>query len=114
MQKNKQKVYKDGIVDFYVPKDEYKAKNITSKEQLKHIYRSSYCEETIRIQDEEFALSNGKKISLKISIRYTPLIDSIKKAIIDNVLYDLCKVDSDKKKESFIYLERVRKLERKD
>lgn len=108
----KQKAYKDGIVSFFIPKEEFINKNIISESQLQYICHSSYRNENIRDQDQQFALNNDRKLSLKISIRYNSLIDSSKKALIGNDLFDIYDISPDKDyKEMYLYLERVRKIE---
>ena len=63
-----------------------------------------------REQDITFAESKDKELSLKIKCRYYP-VQSNQKAVIEDVLYSIFKIDYDsEKKFVYLYLEKEREL----
>jgi len=113
--KSRFQTYNDGIL--------YICKNISCKSDFgavknaKDVYDLSEClklafsEMSKRDEDLSFAESRGRSLSMKVKTRFVPYLNNHSKAIIENTLYSIIKIDFDRaKSESFIYLEEERKL----
>lgn len=109
--------FNDGIIYFYKRKtivNSFKAsKNVLNDDDLEFINNFYFKEETQRQQDVVFANSMDKKLSMKISIPYVNTLKSDYIVIIENYIYSIFHIDSDKSKhKTYIYLEGMRKNER--
>lgn len=114
--KSRVKTYNDGVVRFYKEKEQtngFAAKiNVSGIEDLEEIVKLNYSEQSRRTQDLEFADQNGFSLNLKIKTPYYPGINNKSKAVINNYLYDVKYVDTDRaKKELYAYLEGVKTLD---
>lgn len=112
--KPKYDVFNDGVV--YIcnsvnKQSSFKAPiNDTSKSDLISIDKLMFKEMSKREQDIVFAESKDKELSLKIKCRYYP-VKSNQKAVIEDVLYSIFKIDYDsEKKFIYLYLEKEREL----
>lgn len=108
--------YNDGVIGVYSEKStlitDFNAKtNARTIEDYNFITDLCFSEETKRQEDFLFADAMGKKLTLKVK---TPLVDGIEtkyKVILNNFVYDIIKLDSDKKnKDLYFYLEEGREL----
>lgn len=113
--KPKIKTYNDGIVRFYKESpqsNKFGAKiNVSDLEGLSLIEKLNYAEASRRTQDLEFAEQSGWSLSLKIRVPLRPKINNKCKAIINNYLYDVKYVDTDRRnRELYVYLEGVREI----
>lgn len=84
--------------------------NDRSKSDLISIDKLMFKEMSKREQDITFAEAKDKELSLKIKCRYYP-VKSNQKAVIEDVLYSIFKIDYDsEKKFIYLYLEKEREL----
>lgn len=111
--------YNDGVCYFYEKRKNLNSfnapRNVKNKEELIFIDKYFFKEESQRQQDVAFASAIDKKLSLKISVPYTNIIQSEYVAIINNYLYSIFHVDPDRiNMKTYIYLEGMREIERQD
>ena len=111
--------YNDGVCEIYREKDSLLSTDFNIKRNARtlndynFVVESFYGVVTIREEDYNFAESMGKKITLKIRTPFILQIDSSYKIMIDSYMYDIIKVDADKRnKELYFYLEGGRKIEK--
>lgn len=118
MLKKKVSSYNDGVIGVYSEKstliNDFNAKtNAKTINDYEFITKLFYSEETKRQEDFLFAEAMGRKLTLKVK---TPLVEGIEtnyKVILDDFIYDIIKLDPDKKnKDLYFYLEGGRKLEK--
>lgn len=118
MLKKKTSSYNDGVFGVYREKstliNDFNAKTNAKKiDDYEFIRDLFYSEESKRQEDFLFAEALGKKLTMKVK---TPLIDDIEtnyKVILDDSVYDIIKIDPDRKnKDLYFYLEGGRKLEK--
>lgn len=105
----------DGIANICKPKEKknsFNAKlNIESAEDLEIIKPAFFSIENIRDQDTMFASSIGHTLSLKIKINYDKIVNIKNKIVIDNILYDLIRIDPDNNNYYlYLYLESIGEL----
>lgn len=112
--KSKFDVFNDGVV--YIcnsinKQSSFKAAiNDNAKSDLISVDKLMFKEMSKREQDIVFAESKDKELSLKIKSRYYP-VKSNQKAVIEDVLYSIFKIDYDsEKKYIYLYLEKEREL----
>ena len=110
----KQSNYNDGFIRVYkeIPLEtEFGAKkNIKTLDNLELVVKLAYEECSKRLQDIEFAEANSRSLSLKVKTRLYPIKNDYK-VVINNILYDIITMDSDRtKREIYLYLEQVREL----
>lgn len=108
--------FNDGVVNIYKAKPIQSsfnaAKNVQSIDDLDFIVKLTFEEMSKRDQDLEFASSLDRNLSLKIKTPFYKEINSTHKAVVNNILYSILKIDFDKsKKLSYIYLEEERQLD---
>ena len=110
--------YLDGFAFIYRPKFEanrnsFGAKiNIRTTSEMDMLYKLAYQQSYKRVQDLEFAESNGRDLTLKIKTRLVNGIKNSDKVVIDGVLYDIIYADEDRvNKELYLYLEEVYVIE---
>lgn len=109
--------YLDGFLTVYRPDTSNKShfgakKNIVSIDEMELIYKLAYAQSYKRLEDLEFAESNGRSLTLKVKVRLINGIRNSDKVVIDNVLYDIMYLDEDRtNRELYLYLEEVRSLE---
>ena len=109
--------YLDGFLTVYRPDMSNKShfgakKNITDIDDMELIYKLAYAQSYKRLQDMEFAESNGRSLTLKVKVRLINGIRNSDKVVINNILYDIMYLDEDRyTKELYLYLEEVRSLE---
>lgn len=113
--KNKIPKFNDGFVRICKPKQAQGSfnavKNVNKQSELDFVVKLAFEEMSKRDQDIEFASSLDRTLSMKIKTRLFLNIDSTHKALIENVLYSILKIDFDKsQKLTFLYLEEERKL----
>lgn len=117
MKTSKMANYLDGFLTIYRPDMSNKShfgakKNITSIEGMEIIYKLAFAQSYKRLEDMEFAESNGRSLTLKVKVRLVRGIKNSDKVVIGNTLYDIMYLDEDRnKKELYLYLEEVRSLE---
>lgn len=105
----------DGVANICEPKEKinsFNAKlNIENMDDLKIIKPVFFSIESIRDQDTMYASSLGNTLSLKIKIIYDKIINIKSKVTIDNILYDIIRVDPDiNNNYLYIYLESIGEL----
>ena len=109
----------DGYIDIYKVKDNENsfAASISPKSlnDLEYLVSMAFYEEYKREQDMAFAEASGNTLSLKIrTLLYTELTKE-HKAVMDNVLYNILKIDYNRaEKVMYLYLEEARKLDSQD
>ena len=113
--KAKIRTYTDGIIRFYRVSSQNNSFgahiNVSNIDDLELLEKLPYNEKSKRIQDLEFAEQNGFSLTIKVSTPFRPEIDNKCKAVINNYLYDVKYVDTDRgKKEIYAYLEGVKKI----
>ena len=106
--------FNDGYIRVYkeIPvRTEFGAKkNVKALNSLDLIVKLAYEECSKRLQDIEFAEANSRSLSLKVKTRLYPIKNDYK-VVINNILYDIITMDSDRiKREMYLYLEKVREL----
>ncbi len=105
--------YNDGIAKIYQKKD--MKKNVKGLEDLVYLGFLYFEERSKRQQDIEFAEQLGSTLSMKITTPDSGKVDASYNVVIENVIYAIIHIDRDVKKgELYLYLEEVRKIERKD
>lgn len=113
MEKGKFDNYIDGVVTIYEEKcrkSDFSAKaNPKSKDDLKKIVKLNYQELSKRNKDFEFAEQSGFTLTMKIKTRKISGITSKHMAVINNFLYSIKHIDSDRKN-LFLYMEGVRSI----
>lgn len=101
----------DGIVKICKAPSKYShfnAKENCDKEELIQLHKLFFEQMSIRQQDTMFIESNGHTLSKKIKIHHAPPMESKWKAIINEVVFDICYFDVDKRKDdTYLYLEKV-------
>lgn len=107
--------YNDGYIRVFKEKiintDFNAKKNINSIENLDLIVKLAYQECSKRQKDMEFAESNNRNLNIKVKTPFFLNIENNYKVTIENTLYDIIYVDSDKKNRVlYIYLEEVKKI----
>ena len=86
--------------------------NITSTNNLDVISKMAFGEMSKRVQDIEFAESQGHSLSMKVRVPLVDFISNSNVVLIGNTLYDIYKLDiSREKQEIYLYLEEARKIE---
>lgn len=115
--KSKFPPYNSGVLEIYnrkeIKSDFGAVKNITSKSDLVFVAKFPFTEMSKRDEDMEFAERQGRSLSLKVKIRFADLVKQSCDIVIENELYNIYKMDSDRaKQELYLYLEEVRKLEK--
>lgn len=105
--------YNDGVVRLYREKERrnsFSAKqNVESVDNMTFIAKLDYEECSKREQDLEFANQNDFSLSLKIKTRFIKGIDNKCKAVINDYLYDVSYIDTNRV-EMWLYLEGIRQL----
>lgn len=119
MQVKKMNSYNDGVISIYkelptlINTDfnaKRNAKTINDYELVTFLY---YSEVNARDEDFIFAEAMGRKLTMKIKTPLTGSVESSYKVLINDLMYDIIKVDPNKmNKELFIYLEGGRKIEK--
>ena len=114
MEKSQFDNYIDGVVKICRQKSnrtDFNAK-ISSKTQddLKVIEKLNFQEKAKRVQDFTFAEQNGFELTMKIKVRKVKRITSKHVAVIENYMYSIKHIDSDKKN-FYLYLEGAKELE---
>lgn len=118
MMKKKVSSYNDGVIGVYSEKptlfNDFNAKiNGKTIDDYEFVTELCFSEESKRQEDFLFAEAMGRKLTLKVK---TPLVDGIEtnyKVILNNFIYDIIRIDPDKKnKDLYFYLEGGRKLEK--
>lgn len=119
MRNNSKKLpyYLDGFIEVYRPLESNVStfgakKNTRKKEEMQLLYKLPYTQTYKRVEDIDFAESQGKNLTLKIKV---PLVKNIRQSdnvLINNILYDVIYTDEDRfNQELYIYLEEVREIE---
>lgn len=110
--------YLDGFALVYRPKEEIYKNNFGAKtnvraiDDMELIYKLAYQQSYKRLQDLEFAESNGRDLTIKIKTRLISGIKNSDKVVIDGILYDIIYTDEDRiNKEIYFYLEEVYEVE---
>ena len=101
--------YPDGVVRFYLEKDDnhttFGAKeNAVKLSDLDFVNCVVYSIESIRDRDIQFAEQQGKTLTLKIRCPFCPGLTTECKALIGDLLYDVAYYDPNHQ-EVFVYLE---------
>ena len=113
MEKSQFDNYIDGVVTVYKQKEkktDFSAQiNPTSRDDLQKVDKFNYQELSVRNQDLDFAEKSDFSLSMKIKIRKSKRIAPKHMAVIDDYLYSIKHIDSDKKN-TYLYLEGVRSL----
>lgn len=87
-------------------------RNITGEGDLDVLYTLAYSEESRRTQDYEFAEQAGRKLDLKVKVRWRPDIDTDQRVLIGRKLYSIYEMDSSSDRRTlYLYLEEERDLE---
>lgn len=105
----------DGYIKIYQDKEiesDFSAPVAPKKvSDMEYIATLAYEEMSKRDQDTEFAESIRRKLSLKIKTRLYEKITSSMKAVLNGSIYNILKIDPDKKQElMYLYLEEGRKI----
>lgn len=113
----KEKIQKlnDGYIGVYRPKSrktDFSAKvSAKTMNDLEYFVDMAYSEQYKREQDFDFAESSGHSLSLKVKTLLYEEITKEYKVILDNVLYNILKIDYAKTERAmYFYLEEERKL----
>lgn len=106
----------NGLVRFYLQNNDnssYRDKtNVKSLKGLDYIKSQFYSIETVRQEDNEFAETVSRKLSMKIKINIDLSLTSSCKCVLNNKIFDILKIDHDYyNRESYIYLEEVAVLD---
>ena len=115
MNKKKFGSYNDGMLYLCRAKEKKTSfgavKNVTSENDLEKIVKLAFEEKSVREEDEDFAKSKGRTLSMKVKTRLYPYVSTDMKVLIQSTLYSIIQKDRDKEKqELYIYLEEERKL----
>lgn len=108
--------YRDGYVSFVRPLDTKVSTfgapiNTRFESDTEKVVVLAYDRMSSRQQDLDFAHLEDKKLDLKIRCPYQPAVNTKQQAIVEDILYDVYKVDADPNKmQMFIYLQENRKL----
>lgn len=85
--------------------------NTKSKKDLEFVVELAYKEMSKRDQDDQFAESIGRKLSLKVKTRRYEDVDKTMKIVRGSTLYAILKIDYDREKDvMYLYMEEERTL----
>jgi hypothetical protein len=107
--------YNDGIL-FVCTSNKKEAdfgatKNATTEDDLNKIIKLAYAEMSKRDEDQDFAESQGRVLSMKVKTRMRQQVNKLHMVMIGSILYSIIYVDFDKAaEEMYLYLEEARKL----
>lgn len=109
----------DGYVKVYRAlkrKNDFSAPvNAKSWKDLEYVVELAYKEMSKRDQDDQFAQSIGRKLSLKVKTRLYEDIDKTMKVVRGNTLYAIIKIDYDRDKDiMYLYMEEERTIAQGD
>lgn len=107
IQKVNHETYNDGILEYGNIKSIYTEGRRKIGEEFIPKGQVFYTEMSSRDTDILQASSMGYVIDLKLKIPYRPDISSKNKVRINDDIYDIKKFDSSKKREIFLYLQKV-------
>ncbi len=115
MQKSK-RAKNSGVARFYLQSNDNSSfrdkANVKSLKGLKFIKSQFYSIMAVRQEDIAFAESITRTVSKKIKINIDEALTSSHKCVINNIIYDIVKLDHDyNERESYVYLEEVAALE---
>lgn len=109
--------YLDGWATFYLVDDDISSinfnskRNVTSIDEMKKLVILAYDEMSKRQEDILFAEGKQHSLSLKIKTMIYKSVNEMCKVVINNTLYDIFAIDTDKDKNCmYIYLEEVREI----
>lgn len=109
-------LFNDGVVSIYNSKELKTSFNAVinpkSKNDLDFYVKLCYQELSKREEDIQFAENRNRELSLKIKCRGCKGLNSNQKAIIENVIYSIIKLDYNRDKSVvYLYLEEERTLQ---
>ncbi|MFR3835786.1 phage head closure protein [Eubacterium sp.] len=114
MEKSRFDNYIDGVVKIcekIEKKSNFRANiNVTTMDDLKVIAKMNYQKMSRRIQDVEFAKSNGFELTMKIKIRKIKNITSDNVVVIENKMHSIKHIDDDGNTNLYLYLQGEREL----
>jgi hypothetical protein len=107
--------YTDGVLwvcEQTVGRSDFGAvKNAREGSDIKQIEKLNYQEMSKRDQDQDFASSQGRTLSMKVRCLLRPWVTKLNIVKIDETLYSIINVDFDRaNRVMYMYLEEVRKL----
>lgn len=109
------KVYNDGVAWICIQKEKERDftahSNPVTMEDIERKGKIFFAISSIRSEDLEFAERASKNLTMKIRIPICPIISKKNKLLIEDVLYDIFRIDiGADKTEMFVFMEEVRRL----
>lgn len=100
--------YPNGIVEVYHNRSKQNSfnanQNPRSLDDLELYASLCYSVESIRESDQNMANAQGVAVNLKLRTPYLDGVNVKQKAVIEGKIYDIVRVDPDKRKQLFLYL----------